>query len=159
MLEYFFCLAFFSFSAAAPGGGTLGDLGLISPAPGLAVGGFPWGPAAQSGQFRFILSPLRRGRSARSIGALVGWVSRSLRNLRNAPALRKPFAVLQRRVGAGAFPAIPANDGLRIRGIPPKAAPEVGVALRLQRNLIGFLSTWRVRWPRESAWPCGYSAI
>ncbi len=40
-----------------------------------------------------------------------------------------------------------------------KAAPEVGVALRLQRNLIGFLSTWRVRWPRESAWPCGYSAI
>ena len=57
---------------AAPNGGTLTDPGLIHPALGLAAGGFPWGRVAQSGNFQFILRPLRRGRSARSIGALVG---------------------------------------------------------------------------------------
>ena len=34
----------FLFAAAVPNGGTLIDLGLINPAPGPAVGGFPVGP-------------------------------------------------------------------------------------------------------------------
>ena len=69
LLEHLLC---FPFSAAVPDGETLSDPGLINPALGLAVGGFPWGAAAQSGKFQIVLRPLRRGRSARSIGALVG---------------------------------------------------------------------------------------
>ena len=69
LLEHLLC---FLFSAAVPDGETLSDPGLINPALGLAVGGFPWGAAAQSGQFQIVLRPLRRGRSALSIGAMVG---------------------------------------------------------------------------------------
>ena len=142
--ESLFPFADFRFSFAAPNGGTLSDPGPVAPAPGPAAGGSPCRPAAHGWQFRFIFSPLRRARSARSIGPTGGYFLRAKR--------------------AG---------GPRLGGFRPKSGAgsrgglmwEFTKGARTYESLINLTksckwSNWKV--PRSGglgAWLSGYSAV